>query len=229
MKGRLTKYKTKLNALLLTAFATVCTLLVALTNLWTAPIIEEQKRLDVLNKLKQVLVESKFDNNPLNNCVVITDKTITGVDSPVTLYRATFNEVPYAVVFQTRTQQGYNGLIELMVAVDVNGQVQGVRTLTHQETPGLGDKIELAKSDWILSFNNKRVKDKDDSRWFVKKDGGDFDQFTGATITPRAIVNQLRTSIDELNGQFNTLFQASNDCQLPETDDAELTSEVAHD
>jgi len=229
MKGRLTKYKTKLNALLLTAFASVCTLLVALTNLWTAPIIEQQKQLDVLNKLKQVLVAGKFDNNPLHHCSILKDKSISGTEAPIKIYRATFDKQPYALIFQTRTQQGYNGLIELMVAIDHQGEVQGVRTLSHQETPGLGDKIELAKSDWILSFNEKQVLNEDDSRWFVKKDGGDFDQFTGATITPRAIVNQLRTSIIAVNGQFDRLFEAANDCMVNSADMPEVTSEVAND
>jgi electron transport complex protein RnfG len=229
MKGRLTKYKTKINALLLTAFASVCTLLVALTNLWTAPIIEQQKQLDVLNKLKQVLVTGKYDNNPLFQCVVVTDKSITGKDTSLPIYRATLNGEPYALIYQTSTQQGYNGLIELMVAIDGNGKVQGVRTLEHQETPGLGDKIELAKSDWILSFGQKSVKNKDDSRWFVKKDGGDFDQFTGATITPRAIVNQLRTSINAANSQFDALFSASNECVISQDNEQIVTNEVAND
>ena len=137
MKGRLTKYKTKLNALLLTAFASVCTLLVALTHLWTAPIIEEQKQLNILRKLEQVLVEDKYDSNPLEQCVMLQDATITGTPHPKPVYRTYLNGEPYAVIYQTQTQQGYNGLIELMVAVDKQGQVQGVRTLNHQETPGL--------------------------------------------------------------------------------------------
>jgi len=215
MKGRLTKYKTKINAILLTAFASVCTLMVSLTHLWTAPIIEQQKQQDILNKLTEVLVANKFDNNPLEQCTYLHDADITGLDSPQIIYRATFDGKPYAIIYQTRTQQGYNGLIELMVAVDQSGKVQGVRTLSHQETPGLGDKIELAKSDWITSFDQKQVKDAKDSRWYVKKDGGDFDQFTGATITPRAIVNQLRTSIDTVNSKFDQIFAMENQC-LPQ-------------
>ena len=227
MKGRLTKYKTKINALLLTAFASVCTLLVALTHLWTAPIIEEQKQKDILNKLTQVLVDGKFDNNPLQQCVYVDDINITGLDSPQIIYRATLDGEPYALIYQTRTQQGYNGLIELMVAVDKSGEVQGVRTLSHQETPGLGDKIEIAKSDWITSFDRKLVRDAQDPRWFVKKDGGDLDQFTDATITPRAIVNQLRTSIDTINGQFEQIFAMENQCLPQNTAANETESDIA--
>ncbi len=203
---------TKKNALLLTAFAAVCTLLVALTHMFTAPIIEEQKQQDVLRKLTQVLVPAKFDNNPLYNCTYVTDFNITGSHDPVPVYRATLNNEPYAIVFQTQTQQGYNGRIELIVAMNKQGQVQGVRSIAHQETPGLGDKIEKRKSDWILSFNGLQVESKDDPKWYVKKDGGRFDQFTGATITPRAIVNQLRESVFYTTALFDEVFAKPNEC-----------------
>ena len=83
---------------------------------------------------------------------------------------------------------GYNGNIELLIAINVDGSVSGVRTLLHKETPGLGDKIELRKGPWIKTFSGKKVLDDNDNRWAVVKDGGMFDQFTGATITPRAVV-----------------------------------------
>lgn len=204
---------TKKNALLLTAFAAVCTFFVALTHLLTKPVIEHQKQQNVLQKLTQVLDASRFDNNPLYNCTIVTDSQLTGSDKPVTVYRATKDNQPYAIIFQSQTPNGYNGKINMITAVDKNGVVQGVRTLEHQETPGLGDKIELAKSDWILSFANKVVKSDNDPKWFIKKDGGQFDQFTGATITPRAIVNQLRTSIYYATSEFENLYAAPNDCQ----------------
>ena len=210
--------KSKKNALLLTAFAAVCTFLVALTHLITAPVIEEQKQQDILRKLTQVLNKDKFDNNPLNNCVMITNSDISGVNKPTKIYRATLNDEPYAMIFQTQTKQGYNGRIELMVAIDKRGSVQGVRTIAHQETPGLGDKIELEKSDWVLEFNNKIVRSLKDSKWFVKKDGGQFDQFTGATITPRAIVNQLRPSVYNATQAFEEVFALENQCNITEAE-----------
>ncbi|MDC2890908.1 FMN-binding protein [Psychrosphaera algicola] len=135
MKNKLAFLKTKQNALLLTSFATVCTLAVSLTHMWTAPLIEQQKQIAVLNSLNELLDPAKFDNNPLLNCTKLSVPKITGSDLPQTFYRATLNGQPYATVFQTRTEQGYNGLIELLVAIDNNGVVQGTRTLTHQETP----------------------------------------------------------------------------------------------
>lgn len=212
--SRVTLLTTRKNALLLTAFAAVCTLFVALTHLLTKPVIEQQKQQNVLNKLTQVLDESKFDNNPLFNCTKLTDFELSGQKTPVTVYRATLENEPYAVVYQTQTSNGYNGKITMMVAVDQSGVVQGVRTLEHQETPGLGDKIELSKSNWILEFAGNKVESAKDPNWFIKKDGGQFDQFTGATITPRAMVNQLRTSIYHATQRFDALFSAPNQCDV---------------
>lgn len=212
--NRVTLLTTRKNALLLTAFAAVCTLFVALTHLLTKPVIEQQKQQNVLNKLTQVLDDNKFNNNPLFNCTEVTDTALSGDNNPITVYRATLDDTPYAIVFQTQTNNGYNGKITMMVALDQSGTVQGVRTLEHQETPGLGDKIELSKSDWILAFAGKEVESEKDPQWFIKKDGGQFDQFTGATITPRAMVNQLRTSIYQATLSFDAIFSAPNECEV---------------
>lgn len=212
MSSNITLLASKKNALLLAAFATVCTLMVSLTYVLTKPVIERQQKQQTFNMVTQVLSAERFDNNPLDNCAMVQNAAITGVDTPVPVYRATKDKQAYALIFQTETKQGYNGLIKLIVAVDAQGKVQGVRTLSHQETPGLGDKIELAKSNWVLDFNSKQVNDGNDPKWFVKKDGGDFDQFTGATITPRAIVNQLRTSINSANQAFIEIFAMPNRC-----------------
>lgn len=224
MSTDITLLASKKNALLLAAFATVCTLMVSLTYVLTKPVIERQEKLQTFAKVTEVLKDNAFDNNPLDNCVYVQDANISGVDESLPIYRATKNGEPYALIYQTETKQGYNGQIKLIAAVDASGAVQGVRTLTHQETPGLGDKIELEKDNWVLSFDDKLVGAIDDPHWFVKKDGGDFDQFTGATITPRAVVNQLRTSIVTINQQFETLFNLPNACQA-----ASVESEVNND
>lgn len=215
MNKKLLIFKSKKNAFLLAAFASVCTLLVSVTYVMTAPIIAHQSQLQLLSKLKQVASGDKFDNNPLQNCTISTDKNLIGSLGQSTVYRLAKGDAPYAIVFQTATDLGYNGKITLLTAIDNKGVVQGVRTLAHQETPGLGDKIDLAKSDWILSFNGKQITSAKDSTWFVKKDGGHFDQFTGATITPRAVVNQLRVSLNYAKDNFETLYAAPNECQEP--------------
>jgi electron transport complex protein RnfG len=213
MSKNLLIFTSKRDALLLSAFAAVCTLLVSITYVLTAPVIEKQEQQDLLNKLNQVLVPTKFDNNPLENCFRLTDYNIFGDEEPHFIYRATMQDKPYALVFQTQTLKGYNGLIKMMVAVDKKGKVQGVRALKHQETPGLGDKIDLEKSDWVLSFNNMNVTSEQDKNWFVKKDSGYVDQFTGATITPRAVTNQLRHSILYVTLNFSSLFTQENQCE----------------
>ena len=90
------------------------------------------------------------------------------------------------------SREGYSGPINLLVAVNVDGTLSGVRVVSHKETPGLGDKIETNKDDWILGFVGKSLSNPSEALWKVRKDGGEFDQFTGATITPRAVVNAVR-------------------------------------
>ena len=99
------------------------------------------------------------------------------------------------VILTPTTERGYNGTIDLVMAVDRSGRITGVRILRHSETPGLGDPIELRKSDWILGFNDLSLGDPDDAGWRVRKDGGQFDQFTGATITPRAVVTAIHQAL----------------------------------
>ncbi len=115
-----------------------------------------------------------------------------GDGAPHRLYLARKNGQPTAAALETTAPDGYSGAIKLLVGADFNGTVLGTRVIEHHETPGLGDKIELRISDWISFFSGKKIEGPDDKRWAVKKDGGMFDQFTGATITPRAVVNAVR-------------------------------------
>ncbi|MFL0795890.1 MAG: electron transport complex subunit RsxG [Cellvibrionaceae bacterium] len=101
------------------------------------------------------------------------------------------NNTPIAVIVPAVAPDGYSGDIKLIAGINMDGTLAGVRVLTHAETPGLGDKVELKKSNWILSFNDKSLSNPSEENWAVKKDKGEFDQFTGATITPRAVVNQV--------------------------------------
>ncbi|NVK25013.1 MAG: electron transport complex subunit RsxG [Gammaproteobacteria bacterium] len=214
MSDNLTLLASKKNALLLGAFAAVCTALVSITYVLTADTIAKQEQQQTLTKITEVLDPAKFDNNPLENCVLVSLPEITGSETKLPVYRATLQQQSYALVFQTQTSKGYNGLIKVIAATDKHGVVQGTRVLSHKETPGLGDKIDLEKSDWILSLTDKQVRDIKDPKWFVKKDGGDFDQFTGATITPRAVVNQVRTSTYRMTEQFSQIFEMPNDCEI---------------
>ena len=141
--------------------------------------------------LLQVIPQNYFDNNPAETVAIPQDERLQGIKK---IYLAKKNGQISAYAYETTAPDGYSGNIRLLVGLTPQGEVLGVRVIEHHETPGLGDKIELRISDWILSFNNQPINNDNLSKWAVKKDGGKFDQFSGATITPRAIVNQVKRS-----------------------------------
>jgi len=200
------------NGAILTAFALITTGTVALTHSLTAERIEEQEKQQLAEQLQQVLDAHHYDNQLYKDCVVITDERL-GPRPEQIIYRAYKDNKPYALVMRHVTPSGYSGDINLLTAVFANGEIAGVRVTKHEETPGLGDKVEVKKSDWITLFKGQSVLSEDDSRWAVKKDGGQFDQFTGATITPRAVVGSVKQAVLFAQAEFDNLFAAPNICQ----------------
>ncbi|MBK1718905.1 electron transport complex subunit RsxG [Thiocystis violacea] len=170
--------------------ALAATLLVVADRLTREPIALRHAE-DMNASLAQVIPPERHDNDLLANTLTLTDAAGT----PVTIYRALLGGQVTAVAFQV-TGQGYAGEIGVMLGLAVDGKVLGARVLSHKETPGLGDKIEVAKDDWILAFTGLSLGDPSSERWAVKKDGGDFDQFSGATITPRAVVRALKGGLE---------------------------------
>jgi electron transport complex protein RnfG len=146
---------------------------------------------DRQNSLKQVIPPGIHDNNPVTNTLIM--KNAEGRE--ITVYRATKEGKVTGVAYEI-FGSGYAGQMKLMLGVDVDGKVLGVRVLAHKETPGLGDKIEVKKGDWILRFNGLSIGNPPVEKWKVKKDGGIFDQFAGATITPRGVVNAIRKGLE---------------------------------
>ncbi|MEI6896322.1 MAG: RnfABCDGE type electron transport complex subunit G [Psychromonas sp.] len=159
----------------------VCSLLLLTHNLTAQPIADRQRE-DLTKLMNQVLPSNAYDNQPLDQKYQeqIADKQFI-------FYRARKLGKVSAIILFTKTS-GYSGDINMLVAIKENGELSGVRVLSHTETPGLGDDIELAKSDWILGFSGLSLGNPEPKGWAVKKDGGQFDAFTGATITPRAVV-----------------------------------------
>lgn len=141
--------------------------------------------------LVQVIPESLYEGNLLAEQLPITLQT----GEVKTVFIARKQGVVTAAAFEV-SEPGYSGDIRAIMGVDKTGEILGVRTLSHAETPGLGDKIELAKNDWVLSFNGKSLTNPQQAGWGVQKDGGIFDQFTGATITPRAFVKAVKGGLD---------------------------------
>ena len=141
--------------------------------------------------LRTALGSVVADNDLLSDVVHVRDPELLGSTDPVPVYRARAGDRPVAVLFEAVAPGGYRGAIRLLIGVGIDGRVLGVRVLSHGETQGLGDAIELRKSKWILSFDGRSLGNPADSGWRVRKDGGEFDQFTGATITPRAVVTAV--------------------------------------
>lgn len=141
--------------------------------------------------LLQVIPQDYFNNNLLESAVIPQDKNLLGIQK---IYFAKKDGNVSAYAYETTAPDGYSGDIRLLVGLDPKGEVLGVRVIEHHETPGLGDKIERRISNWILGFTNQPINEHNLSEWAVKKDGGKFDQFSGATITPRAVVNQTKAS-----------------------------------
>ena len=149
--------------------------------------------------LLQVIPQDYFNNNLLESAVIPQDKNLEGIQK---IYFAKKDGNISAYAYETTAPDGYSGDIRLLVGLDPKGEVLGVRVIEHHETPGLGDKIELRISNWILNFTNQSINEHNLNEWAVKKDGGKFDQFSGATITPRAVVNQTkRSALIMLNNQ----------------------------
>ncbi|MCK9647792.1 electron transport complex subunit RsxG [Haemophilus influenzae] len=141
--------------------------------------------------LLQVIPQDYFNNNLLESAVIPQDKNLEGIQK---IYFAKKDGNVSAYAYETTAPDGYSGDIRLLVGLDPKGEVLGVRVIEHHETPGLGDKIERRISNWILGFTNQPINEHNLSEWAVKKDGGKFDQFSGATITPRAVINQTKAS-----------------------------------
>ena len=194
----------------LTAFVVVCIVVLLAVRGFTSAKIQQAEQETLIATFNEVLPAKLYNNQPLQDVTQITDATLLqqlGSKQPVMVYRARHNNQPAGVIFQTIAPNGYSGNIYLLIAVLPNGQISGVRALKHLETPGLGDKIELAKHDWILGFNHKALNAQNPSTWAVKKDGGEFDQFTGATITPRAVVGAVKNALLVVNQLGEKLYE----------------------
>lgn len=171
--------------------AMLCSAALVVGNQLTREAIRQAEADDLAASLRQVLPAGAGDNDLLADTI----KVGAGGTAPVTVYRARKAGHVTAAVFSMRAP-GYAGDIVVLLGVDRDGRLYGARVLKHSETPGLGDKIEIAKSKWILDFEGKSLNDPPAEKWAVKKDGGVFDQFAGATITPRAVVQAVKAGLE---------------------------------
>jgi electron transport complex protein RnfG len=184
-----------ISGIFLWVFAAVGTTLVALTELSTRQSIVENERKVLLRNLHALLPPDRLDNDIAADTLELPPSTLLGTDSTSLVYRARLGGEPVAAIFNSIAPNGYSGKIHLLVGIYSNGTLAGVRVVKHAETPGLGDAVEIRKSPWIMSFDGKSLDDPGPTGWRVKRDGGEFDQFTGATITPRAVVAAVRNTL----------------------------------
>ena len=193
------------NALILGLFAVATVGVVAVTQQGTASRIAAAEREAQVRALAEILPQGSYDNHLLDNRLDLVDPLL-GSDRPLPAYLALKGGQPSAIILQAVAPDGYSGSIRLLVGIHADGRLAGVRVLAHKETPGLGDKIELAKSPWVLAFNGKSLVDPGEAGWGVKKDQGVFDQFAGATITPRAVVKAVHHALQYFDGHKAELF-----------------------
>jgi electron transport complex protein RnfG len=189
---------------LLGGAAMVAAALLVIGDVATRDAIEQRRAEDLLASLGQVVPARLHDNDLLANPLPMQ----RGDGSGVIVYRALRGLDVSAVAFSV-TAQGYAGPIELILGIDDRGRVLGARVLSHAETPGLGDKIELSRDDWILGFDGLSLDDPPAAHWAVKKDGGDFDQFSGATVTPRAVVRAIKDGLTFFESHRNALLASA--------------------
>ena len=192
--------------LILAGLAAVCTALVAVTHAITAPRIVANEQAYLEQSLAPVLKGIEYDGALLGSTIVIPAPNDLPGNEPVTVYRVYANQVPAAALFVVNAPGGFAGPIRLLIGIAANGQLTGIRVLDHRETPGLGDGIESDKSDWIHQFTGRSPGDPPAPAWRIRRDGGEFDQLTGASITPRAVIRGIRDTLTYFAENKATVF-----------------------
>ena len=197
--------------LLLMLFAIAGGGLVSTTFEGTKEQIQENERRTMLQTLNTILPAQSYDNDLLSDTISLSADNRLGQTESSTAYLARKNTEITAVILSVIAPDGYSGMIKLLVGIRADGTLAGARVISHKETPGLGDAIEIKRSNWILGFNDKSLNNPDLQGWQVKRDGGEFDQLSGATITPRAIVKAIHQSLVYFKHNRNKLLTTIND------------------
>ncbi|MFZ3017605.1 MAG: electron transport complex subunit RsxG [Gallionella sp.] len=187
-------------------FTLIGTAMLALTYDLTHDTIAQSVEKEKLKLVSQIAPASAYDNDIMKDTAELAADELLGAKGPTTIYRGRLNGEPSIVVLQAIAPDGYSGRIDLIVSVHRDGRLGGVRVVAHKETPGLGDYIEIAKSNWIAGFDGQSLAGRKDSDWKVKKDGGAFDYVAGATITPRAVVKAVHKTLQYAAQHHDELF-----------------------
>ena len=196
------------NGLILAAVAAICTALVALTFYATSDQIAANEQAFLEQSLTPVMSGISFDNNlPASAMKIASPHTLPGNESAV-VYRARYQGQPVAALFVVSALNGFSGPIKLLIGISTDGVVTGVRAIEHGETAGLGDQIEASRSDWILGFNGTSLGAPALAAWAIRRDGGAFDQLTGASVTSRAAIDAISQTLQYFERNRDTIFAA---------------------
>jgi electron transport complex protein RnfG len=201
------------NAFILAVFAIASTALVSIVHQLTKNKIESEVQRVVNQRLNKLVDSNLYDNSPINDCILIKDYSKKNQTSIHKVHLMKKNNLPMAMVFTSTAHDGYSGNIDLLIALSNDNRLLGIEILSHRETPGLGDKIESNKSNWLQQFKSISLADMNEKNWRVKKDGVDFDTLTGATITPRAIINATYDTSRYFSGHKQELFNKVPNCE----------------
>jgi Na+-translocating ferredoxin:NAD+ oxidoreductase subunit G len=193
-------------AITLIAFSVVFTALLAYVFQVTKQPIAQSEAKARLALFRQIVPENMHNNDILKDKLTIAPNNLLGNTQPSIANRARVSDVPAAVILEAIAHDGYSGDIKLLIAIKYDGSISGVRVLTHKETPGLGDYIDIAKDDWIKLFDNESLTQTSEQNWNVKKDNGEFDYMAGATITPRAVVKAVHKALQYYEANKDALF-----------------------
>lgn len=204
-------------ASLLAAFAVPAALLLGLTYGFTKPKIAANKQASLVASLNEIVPRDRYDNDLLRDTINIPADDQLGTSKATTAYQARRGKEPVAVILTAVAPDGYGGSIRLLVGVNADGSLAGIRAIEHRETPGLGDKIDAHKTDWVQQFPGRSLADTPQADWAVNKDGGAFDSLTGATITPRAVVGAVHRALLYFSANRAALLATPNE---PENDES---------
>ena len=195
-----------LTALNLLFFALIGTALLALTYSLTRDRIAQSEENEKLKMIRQIVPAASYDNDIMKDTAQLPADALLGSDVSTIVYRGRLKDRPSIAVLQAVAPDGYSGKINMIISIRHDGRIGGVRVISHKETPGLGDYIEIAKNDWITVFNDTSLESRKDSAWKVKKDGGAFDYMAGATVTPRAMVKAVHKALQYYAQHRDELF-----------------------
>jgi electron transport complex protein RnfG len=197
----------------------ICLVLFALAAAWLLSSIQQTTRQRIadnelaerLKGLQALLPEGRFDNEPHKDFILVTSADLLGSEKPLPIFRARLGQQTVAAILTAVAPNGFAGKIRILVSVDMQGEIIGVRAISHNETPGLGDRIEAKKSDWIMGFAGLATADPTTSDWKLERDGGNFDQLTGATVSSRAVLNAARNAVLYFNANSAEILSAPSE------------------